>query len=68
MVWAIITTVLCCLPAGVIAIVYACKVTNCYQRGDIAGAKRASETGAWWCIASIVLGIICQPLLLLLYY
>lgn len=61
--WAIISTVLCCLPAGIVAIVYALKVSNKYREGDIEGAKRASETGAWWCIASIVLGIICQPFL-----
>lgn len=63
LVWAIISTVLCCLPAGVVAIVYAIKVTNKYREGDIEGAKRASETGAWWCIASIILGIILQPVM-----
>ena len=63
LVWAIITTVLCCLPAGIVAIVYALKVTNKYREGDIEGAKRASEIGAWWCIASIILAIIFQPIL-----
>ena len=66
LVWAIITTLLCCLPAGIVAIIYALKVTNKYREGDIEGAKRASETGAWWCIASIILGIICSPLVFLL--
>ena len=66
LVWAIISTVLCCLPAGIVAIVYAVKVTNKYNAGDIEGAKRASETGAWWCIASIILGLIAQPFLSLL--
>ena len=62
LVWAIITTVLCCLPAGIVAIIYALKVTNKYREGDIEGAKRASEVGAWWCIASIILGILSWPL------
>lgn len=61
LVWAIITTVLCCLPAGIVAIVYALKVQNKYREGDLEGAKRASETGAWWCIASIILGILSMP-------
>ena len=61
-VWAIITTVLCCIPSGIVAIFYALKVSNKYREGDIEGAKRASETGAWWCIASIILGIIAMPL------
>lgn len=61
LVWAILSTVLCCMPAGVVAIIYAVKVMNKYREGDIEAAKRASETGAWWCIASIVLGIVVQP-------
>lgn len=66
LVWAIITTVLCCLPAGIVAIIYAMKVTNKYREGDIEGAKRASEVGAWWCIVSIILGILSMPLVSLL--
>jgi len=66
LVWAIISTVLCCIPTGIVAIIYALKVTNKYREGDIEGAKRASEVGAWWCIATIILGIICQPFMSLL--
>ena len=66
LVWAIISTVLCCIPTGIVAIYYALKVSNKYREGDIEGAKRASEVGAWWCIATIVLGIIVQPFLSLL--
>ena len=60
--WAIISTVLCCIPTGSVAIIYALKVSNKYREGDIEGAKRASETGAWWCIATIILGILFMPL------
>ena len=63
LVWAIISTVLCCIPPGIVAIIYATKVSNKYRAGDIEGAKRASEVGAWWCIAAIILGIICQPII-----
>ncbi len=62
LVWAIISTVLCCMPSGIVAIFYALKVSNKYREGDIEGAKRASETGAWWCIASIILGILSLPM------
>ncbi len=62
LVWAIISTVLCCIPSGIVAIIYALKVSNKYREGDIEGAKRASETGAWWCIATIILGILTMPL------
>lgn len=65
LVWAIISTILCCLPTGIVAIIYALKVTNKYREGDIEGAKRASETGAWWCIATIILGILFLPIAML---
>ena len=45
-----------------VSIIYSVKVMNKYNAGDIEGAERASETGAWWCIASIVLGIASMPL------
>lgn len=66
LVWAVISTVLCCIPAGIVAIVYATKVQSKYNAGDLEGAKRASETSAWWCIAAIVLGLMAMPLSLLL--
>ena len=64
--WAIITTVLCCIPTGIVAIVYALKVSRKYNEGDIEGAKRASETGAWWCIITIILGLLYVPLALMI--
>lgn len=63
LVWAIITTVLCCIFPGIVAIIYSTKVTSKYRQGDIEGAKRASETSAWWCIAAIILGILSMPLM-----
>lgn len=66
LVWAIITTVLCCIPTGIVAIVYALKVSRKYNEGDIEGAKRASETGAWWCIITIILGLLYVPLALMI--
>ena len=59
--WAIFSTICCCLPAGVVSIIYAVKVTNKFNAGDLEGAERASEISAWWCIASFVLGIISLP-------
>lgn len=63
MVWAIVATVLCCVPFGIVAIVYASKVTKLYMAGNIYGAKSASETSMWWTIAAIVAGVVWRPLL-----
>ena len=44
LVWAILTTILCCLPFGIVSIVYATKVDNLYYAGqyDEAMAKAKS--------------------------
>ena len=64
--WAIVFTLLCCLPTGVVAIIYAAKVSSRYQAGDLAGAQKASETSAWWCIISVVMGILYMPISMLM--
>ena len=57
LVFAILTTVLCCLPAGIPAIVYAASVNGKLQAGDIAGAKAASDNAKMWCWISFGLGL-----------
>ena len=40
-------------------------MTKLYLAGDLEGAKKASEIGAWWCIAAITIGIIWRPIMLM---
>jgi hypothetical protein len=49
LVFAILVTVLCCLPAGIPAIVYAAQVNSKLQAGDISGAQLASKNAKMWC-------------------
>ncbi len=57
LVFAILATVLCCLPAGIPAIIYAAQVNGKVQAGDLAGAKAASDNAKMWCWISFGLGI-----------
>ena len=57
LVFAILTTVLCCLPAGIPAIVYAAQVNGKLLAGDLAGAKAASDNAKMWCWISFGLGL-----------
>jgi Interferon-induced transmembrane protein/zinc-ribbon domain len=53
LVFAILATVLCCLPAGIPAIVYAAQVNGKLQTGDLAGAQQASNNAKMWCWISV---------------
>lgn len=55
---AILTTLLCCLPAGIVSIVYASKVDYAWAMGDSTRAKSSSSNALTWAIVSLVLGII----------
>lgn len=57
LVFAILATVLCCLPAGIPAIVYAAQVNGKLQVGDVAGAQAASNNAKMWCLISAGLGV-----------
>lgn len=51
---AIITTILCCLPAGIVSIVYATQVNSKYNAGDYEGAVKASKNAkTWWIVAAV---------------
>lgn len=62
LVWAILTTVLCCLPLGVVSIVFSTQVRSKQAMGDIAGAMEASRKAKLFAMlsagTSLVLGVI----------
>jgi len=57
LVFAILATAFCCLPAGIPAIVYASQVNSKLQAGDLAGAQAASNNAKVWCWISLGLGL-----------
>jgi hypothetical protein len=57
LVFAILATVLCCLPTGIPAIVFAAQVNGKLQAGDWAGAQAASKNAKIWCWVSFGLGL-----------
>jgi len=52
---AIISTILCCLPAGIVSIVYATQVNSAYDDGNYNKALSASKNAKTWGIVSIVI-------------
>ncbi|MCM1504653.1 MAG: CD225/dispanin family protein [Muribaculum sp.] len=64
--WSLIATLLCCLPLGIVAVIYSTLVESRYAAGNYAGSLRASETAKGWCIASAIAGFLyyCGGILL----
>lgn len=58
LVWAILSTLFCCLPLGIVSIVFAAQVNGKLAAGDIAGAREASDKAKkfamWGAIAGVV--------------
>ena len=60
LVGAILTTLCCCLPGGIVAIVYASKVNTLVAQGDVAGAQKAANTAKNWSLGSVIAGVVVQ--------
>lgn len=62
LVWAILTTILCCLPFGIVAIVYAAKVNGLWAAGQYDEACRAAKSAGTWSIVAAVTGLVVSIL------
>ena len=58
LVWAILSTILCCLPLGVVSIIYAAKVDNLWASGQYDEAERASKNARLFFFLALILGIV----------
>ena len=55
---SILTTLFCCLPLGIVGIVYASRVESRFRQGDQVGAEEASRQAKQWVTISFALGIV----------
>lgn len=58
LVWSIMSTILCCIPTGIVAIVYSSKVNTAWNEKDYDAAYEASRNAKTWSIVSLVLGVV----------
>ncbi len=57
LVYAILCTLFCCMPFGIVAIVYAAQTQSKAQAGDLAAAQRCSAKARTWCWVSFGFGL-----------
>ena len=55
---SILTTICCCLPLGIVGIVFASQVNSKYTLGDYEGALQASNEAKKWMTWGIIAGVI----------
>ena len=65
--WAILTTILCCLPTGIVAIVYATKVDGLWSAGNYQEAENAAKNARLWTFISLGVGLISIFLYFILF-
>jgi hypothetical protein len=54
LVWAILTTVMCCLPLGIVSIIKAAKVKKLWALGDTESAQKSADDAKKYSIWSAV--------------
>lgn len=64
MVWAILSTLCCCLPLGIVSIVYASRVNGYYYSGNYAAAQEAADKAKNWALYSLIGAIVAN----IIYY
>ena len=58
LVWAILVTLFCCLPFGIVSIIYAAQVNGKWQAGDAAGAQESSRKARQWAMYGAIAGVV----------
>ena len=68
LVLSIICTLCCCLPFGIVGIVYAAKINSAMAAGNYEEAKSAAKTAKIWIIASAVVGLVVEVIYIIFIF
>ena len=68
LVWAILVTVLCCLPFGIVSIVYSTKVSGLWTQGRYAEAQSAADSAKKWAIIGAITGVAASVIGVILWF
>jgi hypothetical protein len=54
LVWAIVSTILCCWPLGIVSIIKSTKVNSLWAQGDHAAAQKSADEAKKWAVYSAI--------------
>jgi hypothetical protein len=54
---SILVTIFCCLPLGIVGIVFSSQVNSKYDAGDIQGALKSSKDAGTWTKVGFFIGL-----------
>jgi len=70
LVWAILCTVLCCLPLGIVAIIKSSNVNTLWAQGNYEAAQKAADDAkkySIWGAAITLIGIVLYVLIIIIF-
>lgn len=67
LVWAILCTIFCCIPLGIVAIIKSTKVKELWALGDYEGAQKASKDALKYSLWGAGISVILWVLYLLFF-
>lgn len=67
LIWAVLSTCLCCVPLGVVSIVYASKVDSDYASGNYNSAYENAQKARKWAIWAMIAGAVYVFLIIVFY-
>lgn len=68
MVLAIITTICCCLPLGIVGIVKASQVNSLYMSGNYDAAVATANDAKKWSMIGLIIGLVINVITFIFYF
>ena len=56
--FAIFTTLCCCMPLGIVSLIFSAQVNSKLAAGDVAGAQRSAQTARTWAVIAFITGLL----------
>ncbi|KAM3921165.1 dispanin subfamily A member 2b-like [Leptodactylus fuscus] len=67
LIWSILNLICCCLPLGIVALIFSIKTRDATQQNDMMSATKNSRTAFNLNIAATVIGVIMIIIVVVLY-